>query len=355
MPSKLRLAKNLPISNDISKIISDKIASTTNMIGLLEVQITDGKKEIAELPSDYKKKKGKKNSFGKELFPYDAYVEQLSQNQQNVENNTKSLADMVQMNERLESIRERKGEIDCFVIPADTPRDELKKLIEWSKVQLAVIEDKDVKLFFSALLQTAESCKTALDEGVTFKEQSIPLKASEMALAEFALKQTENYELNKPRTQFIDDCLEKLKKLDDLKNQAMLDTTTTSEDEKKVLQELYNNIIKEVKDALWDSVVPGNDTNEIQSQFKEKVGGYFNGAVAQAGKIADLSSRWKKFANSICNTIGREPYYTVADKVRNNTGSIKETLQKFKTASIAPATQASQQEDPLPPPSGPSR
>lgn len=271
------------------------------------------------------------------------YDEQMPQTLQQLQDAQRSLAVASQAHDRLEKLAKRTGTAECFVIPSDTSKDELKKLREWSKVQSMCATDSGPKAFFAELSKAADSCLIASNEKGGFETKKIPLLASETIYANLWLASTQNqYDLDKDRSKLVDSYLEKLENLSTLRNKSNLDTTL-SEPERGVLHELYNNTEKEIKTVLQDAVTPGKTVNE--ARFKTNMSQHVDKTVQQANNMP-ITSGFKGMVNSVCSFFNKSPVFTAAV-----TQSMKERLQGMLAEQKATAAVVAEPE-PEPEPSG---
>jgi hypothetical protein len=105
-----------------------------NKIEVLESHIENSKEAIEfDLP----------NLLASGKMTQEEYDEHINQTQQDLQTISKGCANLVQSVERLNKIKDSGDEIDCFVIPDTTSKNDVKKLAELLKVQLTQTKDKE--------------------------------------------------------------------------------------------------------------------------------------------------------------------------------------------------------------------
>jgi hypothetical protein len=255
------------------------------------------------------------------------YDEQINQTQQDLQTISKGCANLVQSVERLNKIKDSGDEIDCFVIPDTTSKNDVKKLAELLKVQLTQTKDKEERAFLSAILETTDAYKTHLVEGREPETIMIPLLQSETKYVASLLEQMKHYELNKPKSEMIENYLKKIEKFDTFKDQATFDPKM-SESEKRILHSLCDNINNESKVVLKDLISPGAEVDE--EKFKEQVAAHIESSMEQARNIP-ITSGFKGIINDICEFFELKPVFTVSsNNLIEQMKSIKDSLQLIK-------------------------
>jgi CRISPR/Cas system endoribonuclease Cas6 (RAMP superfamily) len=318
MPSLKQISQE-----NVSSIITPKITELGDMMYVVNQIIEDSKYEINE---------GLKDLLDRNKIDQRTYEEQLNQTKVELSLRQNSHNEVTQQIDRFKKIQEEnQGETQGFVVEESTSRDELKKLIALTKLQISLTQDKDEKLFLSTILQTAESCKTQLDDGRAFDTQIIPMLKSEEKYASSLLSQLNTFEFNKPKSDLIDKYLKKLEAIETIKHSADNDNNL-SRPEKVIIHRFCEGVSQEIKGVLnnLSSNSPIDENN-----FSQKIDDHINLAEARSQKIP-VSSGLKGFINKICEVLNKEPVFTVSNS------SIVDKIQGYKSQ-IAPTKQAEPQ------------
>ncbi|MBL7481839.1 hypothetical protein [Legionella bononiensis] len=274
-------------------------------------------KEVNEViieNTHYEIETGLKDLFVKGKIDKTGYREMLQQNKDELALRYEGRAKIEEQLTRLEALKEPQDEPKGFIIPGNSTRDELKKLIVLMEAKKSLTDSSEEKLLLSVLLQTVGACKNTLDEKGAFENKSILLLKSEEQYVTSLLTQMENNEIH--------DHLQKKAQLDYIKNECIADPSL-SNDEKEVLQSLCDSLSREVL-----AIIKSNGSSD--EAYQDKIASLLNDTLEQSKEIA-ITSGFKGFINAICAVVRLEPVFTISNSpVIEKMKDIKDQLFAIK-------------------------
>ncbi|MDI1351468.1 MAG: hypothetical protein PSV35_01660 [bacterium] len=260
----------------------------------------------------------------------------IRQNEQEMQTRIRSAQVANQQLNRLNQIKEESSQpkIACIYIPETIARDELKLLITLLQIKLETTQSQSEHMFLSALLQTADTCKTRLDSNSPMKTEYIPLLSKEHVYHATLTEELKQIQcLDDPTMKIINTHLKQVKDIQHMQ-QSLHTSQNFLTEEKTLLNNLCDNLIRNTQTLLACFIIPDVEKAHLVKGYQNTVKYLLDDTIKQSNSLV-ATNGFKGIINKIYLAIFDYSYYTIKASIEAQESymCIKEKLQHMKQGS----------------------